>query len=117
MKNPALRQLRPRPTRTRPLPWRLADSSDEEGAKETFAASAQPRRPQRLRRKFKVLEIFSWAMVLSTLALGRQGWTAGPVCSIETGFDLTTPEGQCEAWQLLENEDPDVVTVAWPCTD
>ena len=61
--------------------------------------------------------IFSWVMVLSTLALGRDGWTASPVCSIETGYDLTTRQGQQDAWQLLHNEDPDVVTVAWPCTD
>ena len=56
-------------------------------------------------------------MVLSTLALGRAGWTSSPVCSIETGYDLTTRDGQDAAWQLLKHEDPDVVTVAWPCTD
>ena len=71
----------------------------------------------RKRRRFKVVEIFSWAMVLSTLAINRDGWTAGPVCSIETGYDLTTSQGQRDAWALLEREDPDVVTLAWPCTD
>ena len=87
-------------------------SKARRAASATSAAAKPPGR-----RKLKVLEIFSWAMVLSTLALSREGWTAGPVCSIETGFDLTTADGQCKAWQLLENEDPDVVTVAWPCTD
>ena len=98
--------------------WRAGHVQIHPSYQNIITATAKPRSEgKRPRRKFKVLEIFSWAMVLSTLALGREGWTAGPVCSIETGFDLTTTQGQTDAWQLLENEDPDVVTVAWPCTD
>ena len=98
----------------------LVDSAEEDETCGTFAAQSRgggTSSPICRRKKFKVLEIFSWAMVLSSLALTRQGWSSAPVCSIETGYDLTTRAGQDSAWALVQREDPDVITLAWPCTD
>ena len=74
-----------------------ADHSPHVDAHACGAAITTAGKTPKKKKKFKVIEIFSWAMVLSTIALSRDGWTAGPVCSIETGFDLTTPKGQADA--------------------
>jgi len=43
-------------------------------------------------------------------------WTAAQPVSIETGFDLATIEGQTKAWQAYEEESPDLVVIAFPCS-
>ena len=50
----------------------------------------QPPSRQRPKNKWKVIDIISWPVVLSTLALSHDGWTADPVVWIEIGFDLMT---------------------------
>ena len=84
--------------------------------KETNAFQEPPTTtfPKATTRKWKVLEIFTWTMTLSTMA-ATMGWSALPSISIETGFDLRTKAGQKAAWEIIYEEKPDVIVCAFPC--
>ena len=89
---------------------------------EVFACSAseqpahkdpEPRRKKRW--SFKVMEFFTWTMVVTTVALA-QGWQSGPPITIETGYDLRSKKGQAEALKIYHKEDPDFAVIAPPCS-
>ena len=45
----------------------------------------------------------------------HRGWKTFSPITIETGYDLTTPEGIKQGWEQLYKTRPDVVVIAWPC--
>jgi len=65
--------------------------------------------------KKKILEICTWTEQITKVARDR-GWEALLSVSLETGYDLTTSVGRKMTMQVLEEQRPDVVIVAWPCT-
>ena len=54
--------------------------------------------------------------MLTTVALTTKGWTASEPITNGTGFDLRTRDGQHDALQRQDEYDPDVTTLAFPCT-
>ena len=52
--------------------------------------------------------------MLSMVAMAR-GWDVWQPASLETGFDLSTRDGQGKCWTYLEEIQPDAVAFAFPC--
>eukprot|EP00969_Alexandrium_andersonii_P315482 13937910-Alexandrium_andersonii.AAC.1 len=60
------------------------------------------------------MELFTATAVFSATAASR-GFDALPPITIENGFDLTTDQGQAEAWCFYRAQKPDVLAVGPPC--
>ena len=65
----------------------------------------------------KVLEICTWTMMISTLALEHANgkWDVCTPVSIEHGFDVLTPEGRRHGEEYIHRERPDLVVGEWMC--
>ncbi|CAE7228738.1 RE1, partial [Symbiodinium sp. CCMP2456] len=69
-----------------------------------------PRRPG----PWRVVEIFTWTMMISMVAAQR-GWMVGQPITLPH-FDLRDKGDQAAALQYLDNFQPDFLVVAFPCT-
>lgn len=74
-----------------------------------------PRPLKRPSGKLKVLEIFTWTCMLSMVAYSRGNWEFYEPISLESGWDLEIPQCQEKAMAYLEEVDPDLLMIAWPC--
>ena len=69
-----------------------------------------------MRRVRKILEICTWTMLISTVALERSDkWQVCTPVSIEHGFDILTPEGRAKGWKHITTEKPDLIIGEWMC--
>ena len=75
-----------------------------------------PRPPKRPSGKFKVLEIFTWSCMLSMVAVSRGNWEAFEPISLESGWNLESPQCQERAMEHLQEVSPDLLMLAWPCS-
>ena len=66
-------------------------------------------------RKFSTMEICTWTMLITTLAIAA-GWIGWQPVTIESTFDLTTSKGVLTAKKDVEKANPDVIVFAWPCS-
>lgn len=67
------------------------------------------------RRRWKVLEIFSWTMMISSIAAGMNWDVLEPIDYV-SGWDLYQKADRTRALNYLDREAPDLVVLAWPCT-
>ena len=81
---------------------------------EAFRSEAYASRPISSHRRPRFLEICTWTAMLSMVAMAR-GWDVWQPASLETGFDLSTRDGQGKCWTYLEEIQPDAVAFAFPC--
>ena len=79
------------------------------------ATSAATKAKQNIRRRPKILEVFTWTMAISLAAATRQWDVLEPV-TLESGWDLRLPKHRAEALEYVARERPDVIVAAWPCT-
>ena len=91
----------------------------KKGVKKRFAglaaaASKEDKEPKK-RRKLKVLEVFTWTMMISMVAAAL-GWHVMEPVSKETGWDLRDRRVQTKVLEYVARERPDLVVCAWPCT-
>ena len=64
----------------------------------------------------KILEICTWTMLITTLALERDPkWKACTPVSIEHGYDLLTTAGRRRAEAYIKSEKPDLIVGEWMC--
>ena len=63
---------------------------------------------------WRVLEVFTWTMMISIVAAQR-GWEAGQPVTLPA-FDILTTSGRRDAEDYIARFDPDLLAVAWPCT-
>ena len=89
--------------------------------KATEAAEAEikqkvPREKASRRRPgpWRILEIFTWTRALTQVACDK-GWSTYEPVTLDSGWDLENPGVQEKAFKYLQEVDPDVVMVAWPC--
>ena len=65
-------------------------------------------------RPYKVLEIFTWTLAITMVAVNR-GWIGCEPVTLPR-WDLRLEQDRSAAFQYLVKEDPDLLVVAWPCT-
>jgi len=70
----------------------------------------QERQP---RRRWKILEVFTWTMAITTVA--NRGWEGCSPISLETGFNLYNRADRKRAWAQYVADDPDAAVCAFPC--
>ena len=63
-----------------------------------------------------MMEFLTCVAMLTTVALTTDGWTASEPVTIGTGFDLRTRDAQFRPLKLQDEYEPDVATLAFPCT-
>ena len=85
------------------------------GARTGLANCALLRRVAGLSCLLGLLEVFSGWSELSFQAAQRPPWRAAQPFELLFGDDLLTPEGECELFETLEREDPDLVVMEPPC--
>ena len=70
-----------------------------------------------IRKARKVLEICTWTMMISTLALEHPNgrWEVCTPVSIEHDFDVLTPEGRRRREEYIYREKPDLIVGEWMC--
>eukprot|EP00435_Cladocopium_sp_Y103_P016026 s641_g4.t1 len=78
--------------------------------KELKRSRVRPRKPG----PWRIIEICTWTCALTMTAFA-QGWEAFEPITLESGWDLEKPEVQQNAMNYLDQIDPDVVMIAWPC--
>ena len=66
-------------------------------------------------RPLKLLEIFTWTMMMTTTA-ATLGWEVMEPVTLESGWDVSRPRDQRRCLDYIDRERPDLVVVAWPCT-
>ena len=66
------------------------------------------------RRRWKVLEVFTWTCAISMIA-STMGWDVCEPVSLPR-WDLLKDHDYEEAMQYIRREDPDLLVIAWPCT-
>lgn len=71
-------------------------------------------KPVRPKEPFKVLEIFTWTMAVTMVAVSR-GWIGQEPVTLPR-WDLRKSEDRAEAFQYLVRSEPDLLVLAWPCT-
>ena len=69
-----------------------------------------------MRRVRKILEICTWTMLISTVALERSDkWQVCTPVSIEHGFDLLKSADRKRAKEYIYSEKPDLICGEWMC--
>ncbi|CAK9106516.1 Retrovirus-related Pol polyprotein from transposon RE1 (Retro element 1) (AtRE1) [Includes: Protease RE1 [Durusdinium trenchii] len=68
-----------------------------------------------VRSRWRILELFTWSCMLSITATERGCWEAWEPISLESGWDVSTMDGQNKAMKYLQEVEPDVLMIAWPC--
>ncbi|CAJ1419645.1 unnamed protein product [Effrenium voratum] len=102
---------------------RAAREIRKAGEDEVRRRQQQPQQPQDpclrpsslpLRKRWKVLEVFTWTCCISMMALER-GWH---MCEPVTlpGWDLRDPQTREEAHNYIDSQAPDLLVLAWPCS-
>ena len=61
-----------------------------------------------------MLEIFAGIMCLTFVALHR-GWEIMNLVDCHTRFDLYRQADRREVERMIQDEDPDLVTISFPC--
>ena len=74
----------------------------------------KPKVPRPRLRPWKILEIFTWSCMLSQVA-SSMGWTFLEPITLDSGWNLFEREVQDRAMAYLEEAQPDLVVLAWPC--
>ena len=70
--------------------------------------------PQRPCRPYKVMEIFTWTLAITMVAV-QQGWTGCEPVTLPR-WDLRSLGDRVKAFEYVQKESPDLLVVAWPCT-
>ena len=66
--------------------------------------------------RFVLLEIYAGTATLTKVARQKKDtWTALDPVDILYGYDLTKLEDRKRVWQVIEKEEPDLITLAMPC--
>ena len=91
---------------------KIADSAatERDGRRELA-----PRRRTRKPGAWRLVEIFTWTCALTQAAF-RQGWSTFEPVTLDSGWDLELRADREKAFQYLEEIDPDVIVLAWPCS-
>ena len=63
--------------------------------------------------RWRILELCTWSCMLSITERGC--WEAWEPISLESGWDVSTMDGQNKAMQYLQEAESDVLMIAWPC--
>ena len=103
--------------------WSELDHDEEDerpmrrGVRKRFAGLAEAGRKsaEKPRRKLKIMEVFTWTMMMSITAAGL-GWHVLEPITRESGWDLRKREVQEKVFKYVAKEKPDVIVCAWPCT-
>ena len=67
------------------------------------------------RSRWRILELFTWSCMLSMTATERGCWEAWEPISLESGWDVSTMAGQDKAMCYIQEVEPDLLMIAWPC--
>ena len=67
------------------------------------------------RSRWRILELFTWSCMLSMTATERGCWEAWEPISLESGWDVSTMAGQDKAMRHIQEVEPDLLMIAWPC--
>lgn len=92
---------------------------EEEAEKVRRKKESIPREPQvqetrKRKRNWTVVEIFSWTRAISIMA-SLHSWTASePICLPH--WDILKSQDREDALNYLDQLDPDLMVIAWPCT-
>ena len=65
-----------------------------------------------IKKRYRVLEIFTWCMAITQIAFGRNWDTLEPVDALN-GWDLRSAQVRKTAFDYVDRESP----IAWPCTN
>ena len=89
----------------------------KKGVRRRFAGltNAATQVAKRVKRRPKILEVFTWSMAVS-LAASSRGWDVMEPVTLESGWDLRLPKDRALALEYVVRERPDVIVSAWPCT-
>ena len=72
--------------------------------------------PFKMLKPRKILEICTWTMMITTVALEKSGmWKACTPVSIEHGYDILTASGRKHAEDCIYSEEPDMIVGEWMC--
>ena len=82
--------------------------------KTTIPRSPPMPRPTPPKKPYKVLEVFTWTMAVTMMAVGR-GWIGQEPVTLPR-WDLRDAADRASAYQYLVKEEPDLLVLAWPCT-
>ena len=63
---------------------------------------------------WRLIEIFTWTCMLTTLAC-QEGWSTYEPITLDSGWNLEYKADREKAFAYLEEIDPDVIMIAWPC--
>jgi len=66
-------------------------------------------------RPLKLLEIFTWTMMM-TVTASNVGWDVLEPVTLESGWNLLLRADRRRCLDYIDRERPDLVVVAWPCT-
>ena len=86
----------------------------KEAGGEDGGRKEEVRRGTERKRPWTIVEIFSWTCAISMVASMR-GWNASEPISLPH-WDLLKGQDRAAALQYLDQLDPDVMVIAWPCT-
>ena len=89
---------------------KVSEVAEKEAHKKIPREKMSRRRPG----PWRILEIFTWTCALTQVACDK-GWSTYEPVTLDSGWDLESPGVQEKAFRYLQEVDPDVVMVAWPC--
>ena len=100
----------------------IKDCAEEEAREKSSKKTTTPLRPVKSqqekkrpeKRRWSILEVFTWTATLSIMAAAR-GWTAHEPITLPH-WDLLKDEDYNSALEYIDRVDPDLLVLAWPCT-
>lgn len=91
---------------------KIADSAATESeGKGRPMARARTRQPG----AWRLVEIFTWTCALTQVAC-QAGWSTFEPVTLDSGWNLELRSDREKAFRYLQEIDPDVVVLAWPCS-
>ena len=91
----------------------IADAAALEVSSRSATMTRTPKATPRSR--WRILELFTWSCMLSMTATERGCWEAWEPISLESGWDVSTMAGQDKAMRYIQEVEPDLLMIAWPC--
>ncbi|CAK9054149.1 unnamed protein product [Durusdinium trenchii] len=88
----------------------------EKDRKPKKACESLPARWRSKKGPWRVIELFTWTCMISLCAVQTGRWEMWEPISLPS-WDLQRDDHQVEAHQYLARADPDLLVIAWPCTE
>ena len=88
----------------------------EKDRKSKKVTESLPGRWRSKRGPWRVIELFTWTCMISMCAVQTGRWEMWEPISLPS-WDLQRDDHQAEAHQYLAKADPNLLVIAWPCTE